>query len=370
MDPFEPHNDYENLVIRYMSRPEITSKIQEMVNRNETRLVLNIDSVRDFNEDLARMVMKNPLKIMPVFNNNLREQTNEALDDIKQKTQNTLTDKKSSQYEVTWDGTFGKYMVSPRGLTAELVNCTCCIQGIVTRCSIVKPLLNRSVHYCEETKQGNVKEYQDEFSIGNTKANLDANFANGKMASYISNNVPTKDIHGNPLSFEYGLSQFRDFQILLVQEPPERTPVGQLPRSVEVVLQDDLVDKVKPGDRVQIVGVFKCVSNQSTTLSGNFKTYLIASNVQSITTELEVPKITGDDLRHIKEISGRSDVFDVLANSFSPSIYGHSYIKKAMILQLLGGVEKNLENGTHLRGDINILLIGDPSTAKSQVTFF
>ena len=113
--------------------------------------------------------------------------------------------------------------------------------------------------------------------------------------------------------------------------------------------------------------MFKCISSLSTSFSGNFRTVLIASNVQSISSELDVPKITGDDLRNIKEISGREDVFDVLANSFSPSIYGQDYIKKAMIMQLLGGVEKNLENGTHLRGDINILLIGDPSTAKSQV---
>jgi DNA replication licensing factor MCM3 len=91
--------------------------------------------------------------------------------------------------------------------------------------------------------------------------------------------------------------------------------------------------------------------------------------VLSITSDLEMPKVTGNDIRNIKEISSRQDVFEVLSNSFAPSIYGHKYIKRALILQLLGGAEKNLENGTHLRGDINVLLIGDPSTAKSQVIY-
>lgn len=80
-----------------------------------------------------------------------------------------------------------------------------------------------------------------------------------------------------------------------------------------------------------------------------------------------MPKISGEDIRHIKEVSQRHNVFEILSSSLAPSIYGHKYIKKALILQLLGGIEKNLDNGTHLRGDINILLIGDPSTAKSQV---
>jgi DNA replication licensing factor MCM3 len=123
------------------------------------------------------------------------------------------------------------------------------VQGIVTRLSIVRPKLVHSAHYCEETKLGTVKEYVDQYSItSNVGEPIGGNFE-GKAASYISNTVPTRDMHGNPLSFEYGLSFFKDFQILLIQEPPERTPVGQLPRSVEVILEEDLVDKVKPGDR-------------------------------------------------------------------------------------------------------------------------
>jgi DNA replication licensing factor MCM3 len=248
MDNLDLTRENEININKYMSRPEINNKIQEMVNRGNKRLVINLDSLRDFNENLAKILLRNPLKLIPLFENNLQEQTNEALDDIKQKGQNTIRDNLSTRYRVTFEGTFGKNMISPRGLTSELVNQLVCIQGIVTRMSIVKPKLIRSVHYCEETKQGSVKEYDDQFSLSQ-RTNLDANFGSAKVAQYMSNTVPTKDMHGNPLSFEYGLSCFKDFQMLLVQEPPERTPVGQLPRSVEVILEEDLVDKVKPGDR-------------------------------------------------------------------------------------------------------------------------
>ena len=145
---------------------------------------------------------------------------------------------------------------------------------------------------------------------------------------------------------------------------PESAPLGQLPRSIDCFLDDDLVDKCKPGDRVHIVGVFRALARggQGGLSNGQFKTVLLANNVRLVGKEVGGLQLTVSDISNIRRVSKRADIFPLLARSLAPSIYGHEFIKKAVLLQLLGGIEKNLENGTHLRGDINILLVGDPST--------
>jgi DNA replication licensing factor MCM3 len=80
------------------------------------------------------------------------------------------------------------------------------------------------------------------------------------------------------------------------------------------------------------------------------RTVIIANNVRLLNKDIQQPSLDDADLPAIKKISRRSDVFDLLSRSLAPSIYGHEYIKKALLLLLLGGVEKNLANGTHLRG--------------------
>lgn len=83
--------------------------------------------------------------------------------------------------------------------------------------------------------------------------------------------------------------------------------------------------------------------------------------------EKERPQLNETDIKNIRKIAKETNVFDMLGNSVASTIEGHLHVKKAILLQLLGGAEKNLENGTHLRGDINIMMVGDPSTAKSQL---
>lgn len=227
--------------------------------------------------------------------------------------------------------------------------------------SLVRPKIVKSVHYCDATTRFHMREYRDATMYGTGPPTSSA--------------YPTTDESGNRLTTEFGLSTFRDHQMISIQEMPERAPPGQLPRSIDVVMDDDLVDKVKPGDRIQLVGMYKSLGNrvgQSST--STFRTLMVGNYVNVLSNKagggISQITLTDLDIRNINKIARRRGVFDLLAHSLAPSIYGHDYLKRAVLLMLLGGQEKNLPNGTHIRGDINILMVGDPSTAKSQMLRF
>ncbi len=261
---------------------------------------------------------------------------------------------------------------TPRSLTSSSLRQLVCVEGVATRVSAIKPKVVTSVHYCPKTSQHQSKSYIDATdpqlglpAIDNTGRELPDRIIN------ITNSVyPTQDNEKNPLETEFGLSTYKDHQTIVLQEMPEKAPMGQLPRSVELILDDDLVDKVKPGDRVQVVGVYRALattSNGQASTSGLFKTVVLVNNIQILGRDVSQIHYLPEDLKNIKSLAKRSDIMNILGRSLAPSIHGHAEIKKALALQLLSGVEKNLENGTHLRGDINVLMVGDPSTAKSQL---
>lgn len=100
-----------------------------------------------------------------------------------------------------------------------------------------------------------------------------------------------------------------------------------LPRSVDVIIEDDLVDKVKPGDRIEVRGVYKCLPTGTTTMNGIFRSILIATSINILATEIEGKKVEAKDISKIKEIAKRKDLLELMTNSIAPSIFGHKYIK-------------------------------------------
>ncbi|KAG2756527.1 MCM-domain-containing protein [Suillus brevipes Sb2] len=325
--------------------------IARMLRTDQTRLIVNIDDLRDYNREFADGLLKQPIDFIPAFDDAL-------LGVVTQVHEIDKHELEGKNYRVGFSGSFGDHHVSPRTLKSEHLGKMISLEGIITRCSLVRPKMLKSVHYCPETKLFHAREYRDATT---STSNLPPT----------TTVTPQQDDDGHPLQMEYGRCIFRDHQRISIQEMPERAPAGQLPRSTDIILDDDLVDKCKPGDRVQLVGFYRSVGGGS---SGAFKSLILANNINLLSSKIgggiaQTP-LTDTDIRQINQLSRRRDIFRLLSQSLAPSIYGHDKIKEAILLLLLGGAEKNLPNGTHIRGDINMLMVGDPSTAKSQLLRF
>ncbi|MDP6458623.1 MAG: minichromosome maintenance protein MCM [Candidatus Bathyarchaeota archaeon] len=165
-------------------------------------------------------------------------------------------------------------------------------------------------------------------------------------------------------------SVFIDSQRLAIQERPEELPAGQLPRQVNVDVKDDIVDVARPGDRVSITGVLNLIRKQ--TRGGALRVFdftLEANNVDVSGREMELLELTEEDEEEIREIAQDPWVHRRLLQSIAPSIFGLDEIKESILYLLFNGVSKNLPD-VRIRGDINVLLVGDPGTGKSQLLMY
>ncbi|KAF2245630.1 DNA replication licensing factor MCM3 [Trematosphaeria pertusa] len=325
-----------------------------MLNRGQRRLTVSLDEIRAHNRELADGILNQPFDFVEAFDRALKNVVKTLPDRPKYETSDDVV------YYCAYIGSFGEFSCNPRTLSSNQLNHMVSLEGIVTKTSLVRPKVVKSVHYSENKQKFHFREYRDQTMT---------------MGAASTSVYPTEDEEGNPLITEYGYCIYRDHQSISIQEMPERAPAGQLPRSIDVLVDDDLVDRVKPGDRIQLVGIYRSLGNRNASSgSSTFRTVVLANNIILLSSKsgggIAQATITDTDIRNINKIAKNKRVFDLLSQSLAPSIYGHDYIKKAILLMLLGGVEKNLENGTHLRGDINILMVGDPSTAKSQLLRF
>jgi len=167
-----------------------------------------------------------------------------------------------------------------------------------------------------------------------------------------------------------GASQFLDFQKMEIEERPEILKPGTEPQKIEVHISKDIVGNVMPGDRVVVNGILKAVQKLTKfkTKSTLFDLYVDANSIETEERAFEDIKLTDEDVKRIKKEAKNEKVFEKITQSISPSMYGLEKIKQAIALQLFGGVTKDeFKDGTKRRGEIHILLIGDPGIGKSEL---
>ncbi|CAG8549978.1 160_t:CDS:10, partial [Acaulospora colombiana] len=190
------------------------------------------------------------------------------------------------------------------------------------------------------------------------------------------NGLGPKDCGLDPYVIIHDKCTFVDQQVLKLQELPELLPVGDLPRHITVHVDRYLTNRVVPGRRVTIVGIYDIFQSFSSKKQGQ-GIGTRTSYIKALGLELDNEQ-SGQDLNnytHAEEeeiiaLSQRPDFYEVFTSSIAPSIYGNQEIKKAISCLLFGGSKKVLADGMRLRGDINVLLLGDPGTAKSQFLKF
>eukprot|EP00878_Enallax_costatus_P042785 GHUV01050255.1.p1 GENE.GHUV01050255.1~~GHUV01050255.1.p1 ORF type:complete len:521 (+),score=171.08 GHUV01050255.1:487-2049(+) len=300
--------------------------------------------LRNWNAGVQKQLLERPTEYLPGLQDAIKEYLRSSEDFAGE------FSKEDSEILVGLKGEFGDLEVSPRDLNSSHLGKLVKVYGIVTRCSLVRPKLVKSVHYCPDTGVTTSREYRDVTALTGLPTG----------SSY-----PTRDENGHLLVTEYGKCRYKDNQVIGLQELPETAPPGQLPHSVEIVLESDLVDSCKPGDRVAVVGIFRPLATASSgSTSGAYRSVVVGVSIERLTHDRY--KWRGEDIQNIQGIASRPWALKLLANSLAPSIYGHDTIKEGLVLMLMGGVERYVNN-THIRGDVNMLLVGDPGVAKSQL---
>uniref|UniRef100_A0A158R5D7 DNA replication licensing factor MCM2 n=1 Tax=Syphacia muris TaxID=451379 RepID=A0A158R5D7_9BILA len=161
---------------------------------------------------------------------------------------------------------------------------------------------------------------------------------------------------------------YHNYQRITIQESPSSVAAGRLPRSKDVVLTGDLCDSCKPGDEIMLTGIYRHVFDIGLNNKQGFPIFntIIEANHIEKKDGIVSDSLTDDDIEMIRRLSKDSAIGERIFASIAPSIYGHKNIKRAIALALFGGEQKNPGEKHHLRGDINVLLCGDPGTAKSQ----
>ncbi len=326
-------------------------QIDEMMPRNSKYIIVDYNDLV-IEPELERIFSKDPDRIFNAFSRAIKEALQTRFTDyaekIKDEVRVRLVNYPSQR--------------SLRQINSETIGHITSVSGMVVRASEVKPLAKELVFVCPDEHQTKVIQLKG----------MDV-----KLPIVCENpNCKNRDFELKPEA-----SKFIDFQILRLQELPEDLPPGQLPHYIDVTLRQDLVDNARPGDRIILTGIVRIeqesVSGVQRGHSGLYRLRIEGNNIEfysgrgpKTSRKIQREETSPEDEKLIRSLAQTPDIYQRLIDSFAPHIHGHSLIKEAILLLIVGSNQRVLVDGTKIRGDINIFLVGDPGTAKSEMLKF
>ncbi|XP_008296786.1 DNA replication licensing factor MCM4 [Stegastes partitus] len=332
-----------------LNEPLYMQKLEEISVVGDPVLNVNCRHVQSFDAELYRQLICYPQEVIPTFDMAVNELFFERFPDS------------ILEYQIQVRPYNALKTRNMRSLNPEDIDQLITISGMVIRTSQLIPEMQEGFFQCQVCA----------FS---TRVEVDRGRIAEPAVCRNCNNT-------HSLALVHNRSVFSDKQMIKIQESPEDMPAGQTPHTTIVYAHNDLVDKVQPGDRVNITGVYRAVPMRVNPRQNNvksvYKTHIDAihfrktdeKRLHSLDEEAEQKLFTEDRVQTLKELAAKPDVYERLSSALAPSIYEHEDIKKGILLQLFGGTRKDFsQTGRgNFRAEVNILLCGDPGTSKSQL---
>ncbi|GMM30810.1 mini-chromosome maintenance complex protein 7 [Martiniozyma asiatica (nom. inval.)] len=415
MDGNDPERGFEDVIVSQTgeiptTEPKYLFLLQKIANRELDNIVIDLDDIREFGADiigsdgvgkkLADEINRNAYTFLDLFsraiddliplptraiddtdnvldviihqrrlrNQNLREQQAhdnaratldpESNQDSNNDLPNEFPPELLRRYNLYFKPESRSKTQKPlmvRNVKGSHIGKLITVRGVIIRVSDVKPAVEVQAYTCDTCGFEIFQEVKAKTFMPLTQCNSE---------SCQSNNRPGR------LFPSTRASKFSPYQDVKIQELANKVPHGHIPRMLTVHVRGDLVRSVNPGDMVDISGIFlpqPYTGFQALKAGLLTETYLEAQYIKQHKAKYENLGLTETIRQNIESLREKPDYYDILASSIAPEIFGHLDIKKALLLLLVGGVTKTMGDGMRIRGDINILLMGDPGVAKSQL---
>merc|ERR1719253_1770441 len=337
---------FQQFLIKFVADGQPAPKYPDLLNKMSEEFHKHLDvsfvHLQQWSPNLALWISEEPAKILPILNETLLSEAERKFE-----TYRLIRATDENELRVAIHSfPLGEPI---RELCTKHLNKLVNVTGVVTKRSVVSNQVKRLYLRCAKCN----------FPSGPFDVQEEKDLKPGSCIECQSK---------GPWRVDRQKTLYRNHQKVTLQESPSSVEPGKMPRSKEVILTGDMVDSVRPGDKMDLTGIYRCIYDAGTNARTCFPVYrteLFAVHIKCKGDVKEV-SITDDMQARIRELAASPNIRERFISSMAPSIYGMHHVKTAIALSLMSGQPKIAAGKHRIRGDINTLVVGDPGLAKSQ----